>query len=86
VCIIQLEGAVTFKGPVGVNVASDALANLASSGVNGGALIIVGEDYGEGFINNAGKNSWICYEISVLAYGSSPKPYPSIVNSVKNGF
>ena len=43
-----IRGAVTFKGPVGVNVASDALANLASSGVNGGALIIVGEDYGEG--------------------------------------
>ena len=29
-----IRGAVTFKGPVGVNVASDALANLASSGVN----------------------------------------------------
>jgi indolepyruvate ferredoxin oxidoreductase alpha subunit len=33
---------------VGTNVASDALANLASSGVTGGALVIVGEDYGEG--------------------------------------
>jgi indolepyruvate ferredoxin oxidoreductase alpha subunit len=33
---------------VGTNVASDALANLASGGVTGGALIIVGEDYGEG--------------------------------------
>ncbi|MCL4066092.1 indolepyruvate ferredoxin oxidoreductase subunit alpha [Pseudomonas sp. GX19020] len=43
-----IRGAVTFKGPVGVNVASDALANLTDSGVNGGALIIVGEDYGEG--------------------------------------
>ncbi|MBI1170915.1 indolepyruvate ferredoxin oxidoreductase [bacterium] len=43
-----IRGAVTFKGPVGVNVASDALANLASSGVTGGALIILGEDYGEG--------------------------------------
>ena len=43
-----IRGAVTFKGPVGANVASDALANLASGGVNGGALIIVGEDYGEG--------------------------------------
>ena len=43
-----IRGAVTFKGPVGVNVASDALANLASSGVTGGALVIVGEDYGEG--------------------------------------
>ncbi len=43
-----IRGAVTFKGSVGVNVASDALANLASSGVTGGALVIVGEDYGEG--------------------------------------
>src|SRR5258707_710111 len=32
-----IRGAVTFKGPVGVNVASDALANLSSSGVTGGA-------------------------------------------------
>ena len=43
-----LRGAVAFKAPVGTNVASDALANLASGGVTGGALIIVGEDYGEG--------------------------------------
>ncbi len=43
-----IRGAVTFKGPVGVNVASDALANLSSSGVTGGALVILGEDYGEG--------------------------------------
>ena len=43
-----IRGAVTFKSTVGTNVASDALANLASSGVTGGALIIVGEDYGEG--------------------------------------
>src|SRR5215207_6738365 len=43
-----LRGAVTFKSTVGTNVASDALANLSSSGVTGGALIIVGEDYGEG--------------------------------------
>jgi indolepyruvate ferredoxin oxidoreductase alpha subunit len=43
-----LRGAVTFKSVVGVNVASDAMSNLASGGVTGGALIIVGEDYGEG--------------------------------------
>ena len=43
-----LRGAVTFKSTVGTNVASDALANLASGGVTGGALIIVGEDYGDG--------------------------------------
>src|SRR5439155_14088023 len=43
-----IRGAVTFKSPVGTNVASDALANLASGGVTGGAMVIVGEDYGEG--------------------------------------
>ncbi|WP_245993136.1 hypothetical protein [Xylanimonas allomyrinae] len=43
-----LRGAVTFKSTVGTNVASDALANLSSGGVTGGALVIVGEDYGEG--------------------------------------
>jgi TPP-dependent indolepyruvate ferredoxin oxidoreductase alpha subunit len=37
-----------LQGAGGVNVASDALANLAVAGVTGGALIIVGEDYGEG--------------------------------------
>ncbi len=43
-----LRGAVAWKSTVGTNVASDALANVASAGVKGGALIIVGEDYGEG--------------------------------------
>ncbi len=43
-----IRGAVTWKSIVGTNVASDALSNLASPGVVGGALIIVGEDYGEG--------------------------------------
>lgn len=43
-----VRGAVTWKSTVGTNVASDALSNLASAGVRGGALIILGEDYGEG--------------------------------------
>ncbi|MFZ9500354.1 MAG: thiamine pyrophosphate-dependent enzyme [Beijerinckiaceae bacterium] len=43
-----VRGAVTWKSIVGTNVAADALSNLASPGVKGGALIIVGEDYGEG--------------------------------------
>ncbi|MBI1905675.1 MAG: indolepyruvate ferredoxin oxidoreductase subunit alpha [Rhodocyclales bacterium] len=43
-----LRGAVTWKSVVGTNVASDALSNLASAGVKGGALIVIGEDYGEG--------------------------------------
>jgi len=43
-----LRGAVTWKSIVGTNVAADGLSNLASPGVMGGAMIIVGEDYGEG--------------------------------------
>src|SRR5215472_5664623 len=43
-----LRGAATWKSTVGTNVASDALSNLASAGVNGGVMIILGEDYGEG--------------------------------------
>ncbi len=41
-----LRGAATWKSVVGTNVASDALSNLSSAGVKGGALIIIGEDYG----------------------------------------
>jgi len=43
-----LRGAVTWKSIVGTNVASDALSNLSSAGVKGGAVIVIGEDYGEG--------------------------------------
>jgi indolepyruvate ferredoxin oxidoreductase alpha subunit len=43
-----IRGAVAFKSTVGTNVASDALSNLASAGVIGGALVVLGEDYGEG--------------------------------------
>jgi indolepyruvate ferredoxin oxidoreductase alpha subunit len=42
------RGAVTWKSIVGTNVASDALSNIASCGVTGGAVIVIGEDYGEG--------------------------------------
>jgi len=42
------RGAVTWKSIVGTNIASDALSYLSSSGVIGGAVIIAGEDYGEG--------------------------------------
>src|SRR5688572_1461134 len=43
-----MRGAVAFKSTVGTNVASDALSNLASAGVTGGTVIVLGEDYGEG--------------------------------------
>ncbi len=40
-----VRGSVNWK-IVGTNVASDALSHICSSGVRGGAMIIVGEDYG----------------------------------------
>src|SRR5690242_12683321 len=43
-----VRGAVTFKSTVGTNVAADALSNVASAGVKGGAVVVLGEDYGEG--------------------------------------
>src|SRR5437588_7865132 len=43
-----IRGVVTWKSVVGTNVASDALSHVASAGVVGGALIVIGEDYGEG--------------------------------------
>ncbi|MBI4593831.1 MAG: indolepyruvate ferredoxin oxidoreductase subunit alpha [Candidatus Rokubacteria bacterium] len=43
-----MRGAVSWKSVVGTNVASDALSHVASAGVIGGALVVIGEDYGEG--------------------------------------
>lgn len=80
-----IRGAVTFKGPVGVNVASDALANLCSSGVNGGALIIVGEDYGEG--SSIMQERSHGFAMKSQFWMLDPRPnLPSIVKAVKDGF
>ena len=43
-----VRGCAVWKSTVGTNVASDALSNLASAGVIGGVVMIIGEDYGEG--------------------------------------
>lgn len=80
-----IRGAVTFKGPVGVNVASDALANLASSGVTGGALIIVGEDYGEG--SSIMQERSHAFAMKSQFWLLDPRPnLPSIVKAVGQGF
>lgn len=80
-----LRGAVTFKSTVGTNVASDALANLASSGVKGGALIIVGEDYGEGSSIMQERSHAFAMKSQVWLFDPRPN-LPSIVNAVKKGF
>lgn len=80
-----IRGAVTFKGSVGVNVASDALANLASSGVTGGALIIVGEDYGEG--SSIMQERSHAFAMKSQFWLLDPRPnLPSIVDAVGKGF
>lgn len=80
-----IRGAVTFKGPVGVNVASDALANLASSGVTGGALVIVGEDYGEG--SSIMQERSHAFAMKSQFWLLDPRPnLPSIVQAVGDGF
>jgi indolepyruvate ferredoxin oxidoreductase, alpha subunit len=81
----RLRGAATFKGPVGTNVASDALANLSSSGVNGGALIIVGEDYGEG--SSIMQERSHAFAMKSQIWLLDPRPnLPSIVRAVETGF
>jgi len=80
-----LRGAVTFKATVGTNVASDALANLASGGVTGGALIIVGEDYGEG--SSIMQERSHAFAMKSQIWMLDPRPnLPSIVAAVKHGF
>ncbi|MFL6796684.1 MAG: thiamine pyrophosphate-dependent enzyme [Xanthobacteraceae bacterium] len=80
-----LRGAATFKSTVGTNVASDALANLASSGVTGGALIIVGEDYGEG--SSIMQERSHAFAMKSQMWLLDPRPnLPSIVNAVEKGF
>ena len=80
-----IRGAVTFKGPVGVNVASDALANLASSGVTGGALIVLGEDYGEG--SSIMQERSHAFAMKSQFWLLDPRPnLPSIVKAVGDGF
>ena len=80
-----IRGAVTFKGSVGVNVASDALANLVSSGVTGGALVIVGEDYGEG--SSIMQERSHAFAMKSQFWLLDPRPnLPSIVKAVGDGF
>ncbi len=80
-----LRGAVTWKSTVGTNVASDALANLASAGVKGGALIILGEDYGEGA--SIMQERTHAFAMKSQMWLLDPRPQlPAIVRAVENAF
>lgn len=80
-----LRGAVAWKSVVGTNVASDALSNVASGGVTGGALIIVGEDYGEG--SSIMQERTHAFAMKSQIWLLDPRPnLTSIVNAVETSF
>jgi indolepyruvate ferredoxin oxidoreductase alpha subunit len=80
-----LRGAVTWKSIVGTNVAADALSNLASPGVIGGALIVLGEDYGEGA--SVIQERSYAYALKSSMWLLDPRPdLPTIVRMVEQGF
>jgi indolepyruvate ferredoxin oxidoreductase alpha subunit len=80
-----LRGAVTWKSIVGTNVAADALSNLASPGVIGGAMIILGEDYGEGA--SVIQERSYAYALKSSMWLLDPRPdLPTIVRIVEKGF
>jgi len=80
-----LRGAVTWKSIVGTNVAADALSNLSSPGVIGGALIIIGEDYGEGA--SVIQERSYAYALKSSIWLLDPRPdLPTIVRMVEKGF
>jgi indolepyruvate ferredoxin oxidoreductase alpha subunit len=80
-----LRGAVTWKSIVGTNVAADALSNLSSPGVIGGAMIILGEDYGEGA--SVIQERSYAYALKSSMWLLDPRPdLPSIVRIVEKGF
>ncbi|HZM33517.1 MAG TPA: indolepyruvate ferredoxin oxidoreductase subunit alpha [Burkholderiales bacterium] len=79
------RGAVTWKSIVGTNVAADALSYLASAGVMGGTLIVLGEDYGEGGVVAQERSH--AFALKSLIWLLDPRPnLPTIVRMVEKGF
>ena len=80
-----MRGAVTWKWSVGTNVASDALSYLSTAGVLGGALIVAGEDYGEGASVALERTHAMALKSSIWLLDPRPN-LPTIVNMVEKGF
>jgi indolepyruvate ferredoxin oxidoreductase alpha subunit len=79
------RGAVTWKSIVGTNIASDALSYLSSAGVIGGALIVCGEDYGEGASVALERTHAIAMKSSMWMLDPRPN-LGTIVDMVERGF
>jgi indolepyruvate ferredoxin oxidoreductase alpha subunit len=79
------RGAVTWKSIVGTNVAADALSYLASAGVMGGTLIVLGEDYGEGGVVAQERSH--AFALKSLIWLLDPRPsLGRIAELVEHGF
>ena len=79
------RGAVTWKSIVGTNVAADALSYLASAGVMGGTLIVLGEDYGEGGVVAQERSH--SFAMKSMMWLLDPRPnLTTIVDMVEHGF
>src|SRR5580700_2883727 len=80
-----IRGAVTWKSTAGTNVAADALSNLSSGGVTGGALIVIGEDYGEG--SSIMQERTHAFAMKSQIWLMDPRPnLPTLVRMVEEGF
>ncbi len=80
-----VRGAVTWKSTAGTNVAADALSNLSSGGVKGGAMIIIGEDYGEG--SSIMQERSHAFALKSQIWLLDPRPnLPALVRMVEEGF
>ncbi|MFO1117485.1 MAG: indolepyruvate ferredoxin oxidoreductase subunit alpha [Beijerinckiaceae bacterium] len=83
--VYPVRGAVTWKSIVGTNVAADALSNLASPGVKGGCLIVVGEDYGDGA--SVIQERTHAFAMKSAVWLMDPRPdLPTIVRCVEKSF
>jgi len=80
-----MRGAVTWKSIVGTNVAADALSYLSSAGVIGGALIVLGEDYGEGGVVAQERSH--AFALKSMMWLLDPRPnLTTIADMVEKGF
>ena len=74
-----LRGAAIYKATAGSAVATDALANLASTGVTGGVVILIGGDYGEK--GNTAQERTIAAAMKSTMWLCEPRP--EIANMVR---
>ncbi len=69
-----MRGAVTWKSTVGTNVASDALSNLASAGVKGGARDHHRRGLRRGRVDHPGAHPRLRDEVADVAARPAPQP------------